>query len=333
VHDAVRDQLLTEIGADRLDSLRQVVDDATFSAVLHWLSGAARSSVDTKRRYTEDITAFARWAAEHFGVAPVPFLEILDFDSVTVWTVYARSRGMAARSQRRVLTAVSSLFGDAAPRGWSRANPVSYRHHAPAVGTSTTGRPAGATRVLEPGDTAKMHTAAATPEERLVFALLYELALRESEVVKLLTENVDRTTAPPVLNFERKRGQWRQRRLTPDLQQHLDQVLAGRTTGTVLLDPKTGGPRGRHQIIDITRRLARHAGLPHPNSVTPHVLRASAITDLLNAGEPLQEVQKWADHAHATTTQGYWERSSGLQRDSALTATLAARLEKAAAGL
>lgn len=333
VHDAVRTQLVEEIGAARLAKLQTVVDARTFTACLHWLSGARRSSVDTKHRYTEDLTAFATWAAAHFGVTPVPLLDVLDFNTVTVWTVYARSQGLAVRSQRRILAAVSSLFGDAVPRGWARANPVSFKHHAPAVGTSNNGRPAGATRVLPPEDTAKVAAAADTAEEHLVFGLLYELAMRESEVVKLAVENIDRAVSPPVVTFERKRGQWRQRTVPPRLQEHLDAVIDGRETGPILLDPKTGGRRNRHQIIDITRRLARRGGVPHPTSVTPHVLRASAITDLLNAGEPLQEVQRWADHEHATTTQGYWERSSGLQRDSALSATLAARLDKAAAGI
>lgn len=348
VHDAVRDQLVHEIGATRLDQLHHVVDAPTFDAVLHWLSGAQRSSVDTKHRYTEDITAFARWLAAHTGTQPIPLLDVLDFDTVTVWTVYARSQGMAARSQQRILAAVSSLFNDAVPRGWAKTNPVSFRHHAPKVGTSANGRPAGATRVLPPEDTAKLLTIADAAladavanaddrmtrhADRLVFGLLYELAMRESEVVKLRAENIDRTVSPPVVTFERKRGQWRQRQLPADLLPYLTVVLAGRTEGPVLVDPKTGEARNRHQIIDITRRLARRAGVPNPRTVTPHVLRASAITDLLDAGEPLQEVQQWADHKHSTTTQGYWERSSGLRRDAALTATLAARLSKAAAGI
>lgn len=348
VHDAVRDQLLTEIGAGRLDQLHRAVDATTFNAALHWLSGAQRSSIDTKHRYTEDIAAFARWLAAHTGIQPAALLDTLDFDIVTEWTVYARSQSMAARSQQRILAAVSSLFNDAVPRGWAKTNPVSFRHHAPKVGTSANGRPAGATRVLPPEDTAKLLTTAdvAVADEtanagdratahadRLVFGLLYELAMRESEIIKLRAENIDRTLSPPVVTFERKRGQWRRRQLPADLLPYLATVLAGRTEGPVLVDPKTGQARNRHQIIDITRRLARRAGVSNPRTVTPHVLRASAITDLLDAGEPLQEVQQWADHAHATTTQGYWERSSGLRRDAALTATLAARLSKAAAGI
>jgi site-specific recombinase XerD len=326
VHAAVRDQLVREIGEARLAKLHAAVDPATFDAVLHWLSGSERSSPDTKHRYAEDLTAFAEWAALHLNQRPVPLLTALTFETITTWTIYARSQGLAARSQRRILSAISSLFKHAAPRGWAAPNPVSFRSHAPKVGTSATGRPAGATRVLSPDDTARLVAAARTAEERLAFDLLCLQALRESEVVKLLAENVDRHQSPPVLNFQRKGGQWRQRILPAATLQHLDEVLDGRGEGPILLDPKTGGARNRHQLIDLTRRLARRAEIPHPQSVTPHVLRAAAITALLNAGSPLQEVQKWADHVHATTTQGYWERSNGLRRDAGLTTDLATLL-------
>jgi len=333
VHQAVQEQLVAEIGETRLGKLHDTVDAKTFAAILHWLSGANRSALPTKHRYAEDIAAFSEWAANHTGLRPVPLLDALDFDAITVWTVYARSQGMAVRSQRRILAAVSSLFGDAAPRGWARYNPVSFKHHAPKVGTETNGRPAGATRVLPATDCARLATAAETPEEHLVFGCMFQLGLRVSELVNLRVENVDHNVTPPVLHFQRKGGLWKQREIPVDLQPHFDTLTAGRDEGPLLVDPKTGNARNRHQLTDITRRLARHAKIPHPVSVTPHTLRASAITDLLNSGANLAEVQAWVDHKHATTTQGYWERSNGLKRDSALTASLSARLANLAAGL
>lgn len=332
VHEAVRDQLVADIGQERIEKLLAVVDAKTFTAILHWLSGAKRSALPTKHRYAEDVAAFAEWLSQHLGVRPVPLLDVLDFDTVTVWTVYAKSQGLAMRSRRRILAAVSSLFGKTAvPRGWARANPVSFDDHAPAVGKSDDGRPAGATRALPPDDVVKMREAASNAEEHLTFGLLFELGLRESEVVNLHAENVDRTVSPHVLNFQRKRGQWRKREIPPHLQLHLDAHLDGRAEGPILLNPKTMQARTRYQLIDLTRRLARRGGVPHPQSATPHVLRAAAITELLNAGEPLQQVQKWADHEHATTTQGYWDRSNAVKQDASLTSILAARIAKLAA--
>lgn len=331
VHDAVRDQLLAEIGAARLDKLRAVVDDAAFTAILHWLSSARRSSPDTKHGYTEDLTRIATWACEHFGIRPVPLLQAMDFDTVTILSVWQRSQGASVRWQRRQLASLSSLFTYTARRGWSGPNPVSVEDHARPIGTSDSGRPAGATRVLSIDQAAQLRDACGTAEERLVFDLLCTQGLRESEVVKSQVENFDRNRM--VLRFERKRGLWCEREIPMTTREHLVQHLAGRATGPLLLKPGTTAQRTRFQLIDMTRKWARRAGLPNPSGVTPHVLRALAITALLNSGVSIQEVQKWAGHASSDTTQGYWERSNALARDAALSGGVNAMLDKAAAGL
>lgn len=333
VHDAVRDQLLAEMGADRLDRLRALLDGPTFNEVLHWLSSAKRAALPTKRGYADDIAKIAAWAVEHFGTRPLPLLERMDAEAVTVWSVYCRSQDMAVRTHRRALSALSSLFTYAARHGWTVANPVSFEDHARPVGTSDNGRPAGATRVLEVAEVARMHTACQTTEERLVFGLLCVQGLRESEVVNMRVEHIDRKRSPTVVNVQRKRGQWVERELSTDTMQLVGAHLEDRDAGPLLLDPKTGEARNRHQLIDLTRRLARRAMIPHPLSVTPHVLRAVAITALLNKGKPVQEVQKWAGHASPKTTQGYWERHNGVKRDAALSGELSALIASAEAEL
>lgn len=326
VHDEVRRQLHTEIGETRIAALNQLVDGATFNEVLHWLSSSRRASVDTKRGYADDLAKIATWAAEHFGHAPVPLLATLDANAVTVWSVYVRSQGWAVRRHRRALSALSSLFTYAGLHGWPVTNPVNFEDHALPVGTSYNDRPVGATRVIERDEVNRMESACRTTEEQVVFDLLRLEGLRESEVAFIRAEHVDRNYSPVVLKVRRKRGKWLDRPLRPRTEASINAHLAGREEGALLLDPKTGEPRTRHQIIDITRRLARRAGIPNPSTVTPHVLRATAITDLLDAGVPLQDVQKWAGHASSKTTQGYWERRNSGRRDAELSAVLEAML-------
>lgn len=341
VHDAVRDQLIEELTGDqrnlpagkvnRLDALNAVVDAANFNEVLHWLSSAKRAALPTKRGYAEDLAKIASWASDHFGVKPIPLLHALDANAITVWSVYARSQNMSVRTHRRILSAVSSFFTYAARHGWTVSNPVSFEDHARPVGTSDNGRPVGATRVLDLDELAQMRKACTTAEERLVFDLLHLQGLRESEVVTCRVEHINRDLSPAALKIQRKRGKWVDRQLLPQTQRNLDEHLDGRTEGPLLVDPKTGEARKRHQLIDLTRRLARRAKISSAITVTPHVLRASAITDLLDSGAPIQEVQQWAGHASAKTTQGYWERRNSVRRDAALTSTLAAMLDTAAA--
>lgn len=346
VDEAIRAQLIDDIGAELLGNLHQAVDATTFNEVLHWLSSYERSSKATKRGYTEDILRFAHWYTQTTGQHPAPLLTGLDFDTVTKWSLYARHQGRtgdgwSARTQRRYLSALSSLFQFA--RDVHRlpvVNPVSLKTHAPRVGTSTNGRPPGATRVLELDQVAAIQAACESDEEHLVFELLYVHGLRESEACDLNIENIDRTRIPAVITFQRKGGKWVQRQLTEHGVRHLDAYLDGRDRGPLLVHPDSGTRRTRNQVVPITRRLARRTKhlddnetVPQPAKVTPHVLRASAITSLLDKGKPLQEVQEWAGHVHATTTRGYWERRNGLRRDAALSAVLLAELAEVNAGL
>jgi len=330
VHDTVRDQIVHEIGADRLDALHQLLDAPSFNEALHWLSSAKRAAVVTKQGYADDLLKITSWASAHFDRRPLPLLQIMTYDAVTVWSTYTRAQGMAVRTHRRMLSALSSLFTYAGRHGWAVPNPVSFEDHARPVGTSDNGRPVGATRVLHEGEPAKLSEACRTAEERLVFDLLHLQGMRETEVVKIDAEHIDRNHSPAIVKIERKRGQWVERQLLPSTERHLDEHLAGRNSGAVFIDPKTGARRTRHQIIDLTRRLARRAKIPNPGQVTPHVLRATAITDLLDDGAPVQEVQQWAGHASSKTTQAYWERRNSVQRDAALTTQLANRLGNSA---
>jgi integrase/recombinase XerD len=333
VHDAVREQLAEDIGAERLRRLSDVLDDLTFSVVLHWLSSGRRASRDTKHGYANDIAAFAEWAAQHRGTAPVSVLTEVDGMTISVWTVYARSQGWSVRTQRRTLSAVSSLFNYAAKHGVPVANPVDFEEHAQPVGTSSNGRPVGATRALTLAEVAAIREACDSAEEHVVFDLLYLQGLRESEVVGLRVEHIERDRTPVLVRVQRKRGLWVEREIGGDAARWLAALVDGRTEGPVCVDPAAGEGRNRFQIIDITRRLARRAGVPSPTKVTPHVLRATAITVLLDEGIPLQEVQAWAGHASSKTTQGYWERANSARRDGALTSALATATDKAAAGI
>jgi site-specific recombinase XerD len=326
VHDAVRDQLVADLTPERLHALASWLDPATFNEALHWLSSAKRRSLDTKRGYADDLVRFTRWVSGQLGgQRPVPLLQVLTHEMLAVWSVYARSQEMAVRTQRRLLGALSSLFTYAGQHGWAIANPVSYEDHASPVGTSDNGRPVGATETISVTAVAKLRAACRDATDHLVFDLLYLHGLRESDVVRIRADNIDRAAGSNLLKVERKGGKWTERRLSDTTLSYLDAVLAGRTTGPLLIHK--GAAWTRFKVIDLTRRLARHAELPNPNNLTPHVLRATAITELLNNGQPLAEVQKWADHALPMTTQAYWERSNAVQRDAVLTMDLANRLD------
>jgi integrase/recombinase XerD len=83
-------------------------------------------------------------------------------------------------------------------------------------------------------------------------------------------------------------------------------VAAGRGTPAVFLNVR-GGALSRQSAWTILRRAAQRAGLPvdGPRAVSPHTLRHSYATHLLDGGADVRVVQELLGHASVTTTQVY----------------------------
>jgi site-specific recombinase XerD len=83
---------------------------------------------------------------------------------------------------------------------------------------------------------------------------------------------------------------------------------------------------GRLSVSMFTRRLsayARGAGIGH--AVTPHMLRHTFATDLLDGGADLRSVQELLGHESVASTQIYTEVSQAHLRDTVLQAHPRAR--------
>ena len=83
-------------------------------------------------------------------------------------------------------------------------------------------------------------------------------------------------------------------------------AAAGGGTPRVFLNSR-GGPLSRQGAWTILRNAARRAGLSDvgPQAVSPHTLRHSYATHLLDGGADVRVVQELLGHASVTTTQVY----------------------------
>lgn len=153
---------------------------------------------------------------------------------------------------------------------------------------------------------------AATPEgrrDRALLEFLYATGSRVAEAVGLdqLDLDLDEGTA-------RVTGKGDKQRLVPvggpacrALLAYLPDRLAwrrpGKDSGAVFLNQR-GGRLTRQGIWAIVRRHALRAGL-EPETVSPHVLRHSAATHMVEGGADLRTVQELLGHASISTTQVY----------------------------
>lgn len=297
----------------RLDLLAQACDRDTFRAVAGWLSSGKRRSRATRRAYADDVRSWAAYAA---GLGRAPFrLGCLGHADITAWRLLQESRGAGDRSIARRLSSLSSLHEHAGRRGWpGLANPVDSEDHRPRIDRHDT---SSATPVLEVAELQALAGAAGSVFEALVVLLLYTLAGRVSEMCAL---DVGKRIVRPgrvSLDLTRKGGKERVLPLPATVAGLLEAHVGERAAGPLLADDR-GRPVDRFAVDRLLTRLGRRAGVLGGRDVTPHVMRASRITHMIDAGEPLAEIQAFADHADPSTTIGYFTRRKAAERNARL---------------
>jgi len=143
--------------------------------------------------------------------------------------------------------------------------------------------------------------------DRAILETIYSCGLRVSELCALRMENIDFTE-----RVIRVFGKGRKERLLPIGRTACEAILAYRRA----LPPDQQGAqpvflssRGTpHPVCarDLQRRLKKYLALAGLDpALTPHKLRHSYATHLLDAGADLRSVQELLGHAHLVTTQVY----------------------------
>ena len=146
--------------------------------------------------------------------------------------------------------------------------------------------------------------------DRALLEFLYGTGARISEAVGACVDDLDLGDGTVLL-----RGKGGKSRLVPVggyAREALDAYLVRARPGLAPRGPQVfvnarGGPLSRQSAWTILRRAAARAGLPvdGAHGVSPHTLRHSFATHLLDGGADVRVVQELLGHASVTTTQVY----------------------------
>lgn len=260
-------------------------------------------SVRTVRAYTGDALQLAAFCGA-FGIDDPDEVEPLVLRRHLAALAGA---GYARSSVARKVAAIRSFFALLARRGLVDADPAHQlatprrQRHLP-----RTLRPAQVRALLEACDEAR-------PEglrDRALLELLYASGARVSEAVGCDVDALDLAQG-----LVRLHGKGDKQRLVPlgepaclalerylgEARPRLAAAAPGAASPAVFLN-RRGAPLGPRAAYAAVRVAATTAGLGH---VTPHTLRHSYATHLLEGGADLRSVQELLGHVALATTQTY----------------------------
>jgi integrase/recombinase XerD len=161
-------------------------------------------------------------------------------------------------------------------------------------------------KVISPEEVAQLIDAASNLQARAILMLLYSTGVRRSELVRLRVEDID--SKRMVVHIRQgKGGQDRDVPLCPKLLETLREYWKMKKPKTWLFPAGIARRGGDHlsakEVWHVCSEAARHAGLN--KRVSPHILRHSFATHLLENGADLPTIQILMGHADLEATSIY----------------------------
>ena len=258
--------------------------------------GLARNSLEA---YQTDLGDFVRFThATNPGEMP-------DATLVATWVNSLYQKDFSSRTIARRQSSVRGLFRFLLTEGQIETDPTEH--------LSSPKQWAKIPKFLNREQIEKLITSPDTTKpsglrDKAMFELLYATGIRVSELVNLRTSNLDSG-----LGLIRVTGKGNKQRIVPvhagALRAIADYVAEGRPAllklraSPSLFVTARGGPMTRQGFWASVRMNGKRAGIFH--NLSPHVLRHTFATHLLEGGADLRSVQTMLGHADLSTTEIY----------------------------
>jgi integrase/recombinase XerC len=288
---------------------------AAIEAFLRYLRIERNASALTLKSYSEDLDSLLEYFTDQVGRVPPP--EETTVATLRGYLAYLHECQYAKTTIARRLACLRSFFRYCCREGLSTTNP------AKALRTPRVGRKLP--HFLSTEQVALLLEAPPANDpsglrDRAIFETMYSAGLRVAELVSLDVDSWDRDA-----DILRVIGKGRKERIAPVgsyAAKALDRWLKVREP-----DPNARGDSGKAMFLNrfgrrlttrsIARLLEKHLQTTGLDKLTtPHTLRHSFATHLLDGGADLRAVQELLGHKSLTTTQIYTHVSTRRLRET-----------------
>lgn len=270
-------------------------------------------SLNTELSYLQDVDKLVSYLHGEKRIADV--VE----DDLHNMVCILRDLGLAPRSQARIVSALKTFFKFLKMEGYIEINPASL------LETPRLGRTLPTVLTLDEIDSMIESIDMSKPESRrnrAIIETLYGCGLRVSELIDLKISNVYAEEGYIVVI-----GKGDKQRLVPispvaleEIAKYIEETRSNmvikRGNEDILFLNRRGAKLTRVMIFYIIRELCELAGIK--KTISPHTLRHSFATHLLEGGANLRAIQQMLGHECITTTEIYVHIDRSILREEIL---------------
>lgn len=295
------------------------------AALLPWVYDRLPSP-HSRRAYARDLAAFVSHMQQH-SIDPLA----VTGDDVRLYKGGMLQAGHAPATVARTLSVLRGTYEQLGKRGfmdWETVQDI-QAVTAPRVNKNTTPAlsEAEATKLLHAPDTS---TLLGLRDHALLF-VFFKTACRCSAVANARVGNIERTDTDLYLLVREKGGKLHRKALleaAPAVLRYIDAAGIANDPDGPLFRPLAKDRRsflrehlGRQSVWKIIKKHARNAGIHVDRlggrGVGVHSLRKTALTNALEHGARIEQVQQLAGHADIRTTQLYYQQKERDAEDAA----------------
>ncbi|MBQ8272258.1 MAG: tyrosine recombinase [Tidjanibacter sp.] len=261
--------------------------------------GLSRNTIDA---YTHNVRDFADWLLH--SVAPMSPSEVRRED-IEGYMVTLYERRTTPTTQARTLCALRSFFKHLITERIISSSPTEH------ISAPKSGRSLPDTLSTEEIDAmlATIDTSTtAGKRDSAILEMLYSCGLRVSELTSLHTSDISLEEG-----FVRVVGKGRKMRLVPMSPEAISRLVAyyavrhelvtELSADHIFINQRGGKALSRMAVFNVVERAARFAGIK--KSISPHTLRHSFASHLLEGGADIRQVQELLGHSNIMTTEIY----------------------------